>query len=266
MFGESLRADSPDMILITGDIAESDTIEGLLSSFAEGVGDDIPVAFVLGNHDHYRGSIAGVHKTMRGLRAPNLIWMDDQYLVDIGHGIAMVGQYAWYDGGFGNPMGSQVLLYDFSAVRELRERFNQHKWIYEADRGGRNRLLAKLRSLAADAAEIARRKIVLALSTHDKVLLITHVAPFSGASWHEGEISNPDWLPWFSCKAMGRMLERVADDYPDKQILVLCGHSHSAGRYQHRPNLLVLTGPAEYGYPVVAAELDENMFEGWDEI
>jgi hypothetical protein len=31
----------------------------------------------------------------------------------------------------------------------------------------------------------------------------------------------------------------------------LCGHTHSGGEAQIRPNLHVINGPAEYGLPVV---------------
>ena len=263
VFGEYLKTQDPDAILITGDIAEAPTVKDLLSSFAEGAG-ETPIAFVLGNHDHYRGSIEQVGKTMRALKAPNLIWMDEAQPIDLGSGISLVGQYAWYDGRLGDPMGSQVLLYDFSSVRELRSEFKQYQWVYEADRGGRYRLLAKLRRLANEAAASARAKLLQALATHDKVIFLTHVAPYAGASWHMGKISDREWLPWFSCKTMGDMLEKVADAHPTKQILVLCGHNHSEGTYQHRPNLRVLTGIAEYGYPAVAGVLTEHSFEDWD--
>jgi hypothetical protein len=44
----------------------------------------------------------------------------------------------------------------------------------------------------------------------------------------------------------------VASGHPDRRILVLCGHTHSAGVHDHAPNLRVLTGAAVYGKPDVA--------------
>lgn len=40
-------------------------------------------------------------------------------------------------------------------------------------------------------------------------------------------------------------------DYPDRQLTVLCGHTHGAGETRPLDNVLILTGGAEYGRPVV---------------
>jgi 3',5'-cyclic-AMP phosphodiesterase len=87
----------------------------------------------------------------------------------------------------------------------------------------------------------------------------THVPPFREACWHEGKLSNADWLPHFSCKAVGEALRRAAKAHPDRKIRVLCGHTHGAGTAEILPNLKVFTGGAEYGEPAVQGvfELDE---------
>jgi Icc-related predicted phosphoesterase len=82
-----------------------------------------------------------------------------------------------------------------------------------------------------------------------QVIVLTHVPPFREAAWHKGSISNDDFLPFFSCKAVGDVLIKAALQNPEKSIMVLCGHTHSAGVVQIAPNLLVKTGDAEYGAP-----------------
>jgi hypothetical protein len=77
----------------------------------------------------------------------------------------------------------------------------------------------------------------------------THVPPFKEACWHEGRISNDDWLPRFTCKAVGDLLREAALQRPDRRIDVLCGHTHGAGVAEILPNLIVRTGGAEYGRP-----------------
>ncbi|MGH9426333.1 MAG: phosphoesterase, partial [Terriglobia bacterium] len=69
-------------------------------------------------------------------------------------------------------------------------------------------------------------------------------------------VSNKEWLPWFTCKAMGDMLLASAEEHPDRQILVLCGHTHSRGKVDILPNLKVWTGGAQYGAPEI-----EHVFE-----
>jgi predicted MPP superfamily phosphohydrolase len=39
--------------------------------------------------------------------------------------------------------------------------------------------------------------------------------------------------------------------WPPDKLLVLCGHTHGGGELQVLENLRVVTGPAEYGKPVI---------------
>jgi 3',5'-cyclic-AMP phosphodiesterase len=59
------------------------------------------------------------------------------------------------------------------------------------------------------------------------IFVLSHDPPFREACWHEGQISDENWLT------------------------VLCGHSHSAGEAQVLPNPHVLTGGAIYGKPMI---------------
>lgn len=50
--------------------------------------------------------------------------------------------------------------------------------------------------------------------------------------WHEGKISNPDWMPFFTSKAMGDVILPIAKNNPAVDFLALCGHTHSSSIYQ----------------------------------
>ena len=54
-----------------------------------------------------------------------------------------------------------------------------------------------------------------------------------------------------ACGAVGEALVEIMAEHPDRQLTVLCGHTHGAGETQVMPNLLAITGGAEYGRPVV---------------
>jgi len=71
------------------------------------------------------------------------------------------------------------------------------------------------------------------------VIVLTHVLPFKESCWHEGEITADDWLPHFSCKAVGDVLIEFMAGAPDKQLTVLCDHTQSSGSCQVLPNLKV---------------------------
>src|SRR5215213_9460740 len=83
------------------------------------------------------------------------------------------------------------------------------------------------------------------------IILATHVPPFREACWHQGKISDGDWLPHFTCKAVGDVLLEIMKENPDHKLTVLCGHTHGGGEAQVLPNLKVLTGAARYGRPAL---------------
>jgi len=82
-------------------------------------------------------------------------------------------------------------------------------------------------------------------------LLLTHVPPFKASCWHEGQISDDEFLPHFACRAVGDVLVEAMQKHPKCDLTVLCGHTHSPGEATILPNLLVKTGGAEYGSPCI---------------
>ena len=154
----------------------------------------------------------------------------------------LVGHDGWYDARHGAPKTTRVELADFFAIEELQGL-------------GRAALLERVRSMGDRAAHDADKALQTAASTARRVTFATHVPPFREACWHQGAISDDEWLPWFTCKAMGDVLVAVAEAYPETAFSVLCGHTHSEGQVQIRPNLEVLTGKARYGAPDVCGVL-----------
>jgi len=251
-----------DRVIVSGDIAEAPTVRDLLNCFARGVG--CQVSFVLGNHDYYGGSIAGVHKEMVEGLDPNLTWLDIAEPTLLDDTTALVGNQGWYDGLIGKAKESRVILSDFQVIKDFRPLFQEMYWLHYAEQGSRSELLAKLQALSRHCAIEAKTRLVEALGQRKNVIFVTHFPPFKGSCWHEGKISDDHWLPWFTSGAMGHMLGQLAASHPENNILVLCGHTHSPGLYQHAKNLRVLTGKAVYGAPDVAGLIDTQVaFEDW---
>lgn len=227
-----------EAFVITGDIGEAPSIAGHLRRFAERG----PIYFVLGNHDFYRGSIAGVRAEIRDLcRAePNLHWMPDAGVVPLTAKACLVGHDGWGDGRLGDYYGSTVLLNDFALIRE----FNG----FEENAEER---LAKLQALGDEAAAYLRAILPQALDQFPHVVVLTHVPPFRASCWHEGKLSDDGWLPFFTCKAVGDALGEAMAAAPHRRMSVLCGHTHSSGEALILPNLYVLTGGARYRQPSV---------------
>jgi 3',5'-cyclic-AMP phosphodiesterase len=232
-----------DAFVITGDIGEAHDVAAHLRSFA----DRGPVYFVLGNHDFYRGSIAGVREEVRGLcrDVPGLRWMPDAGVVPLTESTCVVGHDGWGDGRLGDYHGSDVMLNDFGLIEEFGG--------FGEDPAER---LTKLHALGDEAAEHLRTTLPDALERFRHVVVLTHVPPFRESCWHEGAVSNDNWLPFFTCKAAGDALRDAMASAPHRRMTVLCGHAHGAGEVQILPNLRVLTGGAVYGEPRVQRVLE----------
>jgi predicted phosphohydrolase len=244
-FLEALRSSSGDGLLLGGDISTARNLASDLDLIAETL--DRPVYFVLGNHDYYGGSIAGVREVAGGQRSSGMHWLPGCGCLEIVPGVGLVGTGGWGDARNGNHNDSAVMLRDYFVIEDLAE-------VFDTETPGMTlrsqpALKKKLGELGRESATSLRPHLSEAAARFDQVLVLTHVPPFPEAAWYEGAPSTDDWLPGFSCLALGEELLRVAERHPDRVFTVLCGHTHGEGVAYLRPNLLVHTQGAEYGYP-----------------
>ncbi len=242
-FCERIIALAPDGLLLTGDIAQATSIERYLRALDRVL--PLPIYFVLGNHDFYHGSIADVRAAVDAVvaQATHLTWMSRAAVVPVAANTALVGHDGWADARCGDYASSRVLLNDYRLIRELTG-------LSPADRR------TALEGLGDEAAAHFARVLPAALAHHRHVIALTHVPPFPEASWYQGRIADPDWLPHFCAAAVGEVFVRVMDAHPDHDLLVLCGHTHTGAPVQIRPNLRVLVGSATYGRPEVQEVLE----------
>lgn len=237
----TIKQEDYQIMLITGDIGEADSLQDYLIRIAEYLA--VPIYFVLGNHDYYRSSIENVRANIRRLNTdyPQLNWLPEQGIIKLSDTVGLIGHGGWSDGGYGNFLGSNLMLNDYVLIQEL------------CDLDSRARLI-KLRALGQDAALYIQRTLPTALQRFEHVYVALHVPPFQESCWHEGKTppDDDDYLPHFTCKAVGDVLLELADQNPSKKITVLCGHTHGTGEVMMRPNLQVITEGAEYGQPNIA--------------
>ena len=104
----------------------------------------------------------------------------------------------------------------------------------------------KIAELSCVFAETINPTLHAAMSSYREVILLTHVPPLREATWHEGSISAPDFLPHFCNARLGEAIREACARHSESKLTVLCGHTHSA--YQEG-NLTVLTAGAAYGSP-----------------
>lgn len=241
--------DQADALVVTGDIAESHSLGEMLRQMDVLVGK--PIYFVLGNHDFYRGSVARTRRDVAEMisGSRNLVYLSQSGPVGLTPNTALVGHDGWADARLGDFDGSDVMLNDFLLIEELRHWRDP----YMLDKPA---LRQALQALGDQAADHLRALLLPAAQQYANVIIATHVPPFREAAWHEGRPSADDWLPLFSCKAVGDVLLEVAVEHPKCDLLVLCGHTHGGGELQVLENLRVVTGPAEYGKPRIERVID----------
>jgi Icc protein len=240
---EQIAGAAPDGLVITGDISEAPTLERDLGALDRVLW--LPTWILLGNHDFYGGSVRGVRALVTGIcrRSKWLRYLPAAGVVPLGADTALVGHDGWADGRMGDFEHSEVVLNDYLVIEDLaglelkarRERLHQ---------------------LGDEAATHFRRLLPQALDRFRNVIVATHAPPFREACWYEGKVSDDEHLPHFGCGAAGEALLPIMRARPEQHMLVLCGHTHGRGVARILPNLLVKTGGATYGQPMLAEVID----------
>ena len=235
-FIEDLNESSAGGLVITGDIAEADSLHRHVNRLHRDF--DGPIWFVLGNHDFYKDSVASVRsevtRWVRHMRGVD--YLTDSAAVPLADGVYLVGEDGWGDATCGEFDASPVRLQDFVWIRDF-SRKPPDMWRETMDRLGRQsatRLRPKLNAIPAEAKEI---------------IVATHVPPFRESCWYEGQTTDDDWAPFFVCGHVGDVLRSFAGQRPATTITVLCGHTHHGGVAPIANNLTVHTASADYGRP-----------------
>jgi 3',5'-cyclic AMP phosphodiesterase CpdA len=233
-----VAADRPDAVLIGGDIAEAPSVVGFLHRIAKQL--TCPVYFVLGNHDFYFGSIARVREAVEEVcrERPNLVYLTTAGTFTLADGVGLCGDDGWADARLGDYERSLVMMNDYRLIEEFAGVSKRDRW-------------PLLKAMGDEAARHVEAVLPAALAEHTHVFFLTHVPPLREACWYQGQTSNDEWLPHFTCLAVGQALLRIMRDHTDRRLTVLCGHTHSPGETQPLDNLTIVTGGAEYGLPQI---------------
>jgi len=204
----------------------------------------VPVYFVLGNHDFYQGSFASVDEVARKAcrKHPNLVHLGQGEIIRLTNKTSLIGHRGWADGRAGVGDRSNTRLNDHLLIENLKDREPEV-------------LFAILNALGDRSADYMRTKAEEALLGCRQLLIATHVPPFPQAALYQEKPSGPEFAPHFVNVAMGGVLLELAQHYPDKNLTVLAGHTHHAAYYSPRPNLVVKVAAGRYGHPAIAEVL-----------
>jgi predicted phosphohydrolase len=241
-FYQSIVDTDANAILITGDIAEANDICEILSELS--VHTNMPIYFVLGNHDYYSGSVASVREKILTLctQNTNLTWLGKPGSITLNTHTVLVGHDGWADARYGDFDHSPVNLNDSRLIAELFQAFLLSK----------SALKNQMQKLAdADAETLKQTLTKVTNSNYKKVIIATHVPPFPECSWHKDMPNDNNWLPYFASKAIGDIITDAAQKHPEIEFQVLCGHTHTRSIARIVSNLEVRAGAAEYYHPII---------------
>lgn len=238
IFCYKVAALKPDVVLIGGDIADSTCLDRILLTLEDKI--QCSIYFVLGNHDYYDSSISDVREQIQKLTKDSsyLQYLTTTGIVKLTSDSCLIGHDGWADARNGDYTNSTVRLNDYNLIKDLKDLDKQVR-------------LKKLNELGDEAAFFFREQLEQAVLSFQHILILTHVPPFAEACWHEGNLSSDDFLPHFSCKSVGEVFVEVMSKHPNKNMTILCGHTHSGGIAQVLPNITVRTAGAVYGKPNV---------------
>ena len=259
-----------DTLLLAGDLSNGRQLLRHLRMIEDQI--SRPVYFVLGNHDYYHSSFEKVHLKMRPYCQPEsrLRFLGNGEVIPLGTDTVLVGTSGWADGRYGSYASSQVVLNDHLHIQDFaRLGYEGQSWVgtlarklglpWSAPPGlaqRRPKILDLMNRLGDAAAAYIELVLFRALAGAGTVILLTHVPPFAEGCLPQGKPPKPKILPFYACKALGDTLLRIAERFPSKKILVLCGHTHGSTRVRIRPNLEVRVGAAEYHKPDLAGFLE----------
>ncbi len=227
------RLPEGDLIIISGDIAESHNVVQMVQEMETAIG--IPVYFVLGNHDFYGASVKAVKQSVKKLN-----YVPKSVYTHLNLHTALLGVDGWGDCRYGDYENSRLTMSDWLYIEDLRKGYGQ----------GQAKLKEAIQYLADKDSRSLKRKVLKAINDgFSKIIIVTHVPPFEECCLYAGKKSTPDGLPFFSSKILGDTILPIAKKNPEIDFLWLSGHTHSRAKYKPCDNMTVKVAKSEYYFP-----------------
>lgn len=233
LFVKRVKSQKADGLFLTGDISHGLSINSDLQYLAEKL--DIPIYFVLGNHDYYLRSMDKVHDQLLNLTSKysNLHWLTNSQVLSLNKKTAVIGAEGWYDASLGDPEYLKytldwLLIKDFRKLSNFKER------------------LAKFKELALNSADLISKKLEESFENHKITYILTHYPAWEQATRDVGTYMEKFWLPYNVNLTMGRAIEKVVKKHKKKRVIVLSGHLHCQSTIMVNKRIQCVVNDASY--------------------
>lgn len=245
LFCSLIKESNPEGLILTGDISLSSMLEDHLVALETRL--NIPIYFVLGNHDFWFGGFEETRKiaTRVSTSSSFLKYMSYIPYLSISPTTIVVGHDGWYDALYG-ILNSDVMMNDWSHISDFSGVVTQEGPQTKVDM---NAVLSISRAQAHTAATRLMNSIKNGIRQQkpNQVVVLTHVPPF--VELQKNLRAGISSVPWYTSKMMGDMLLSAAQAYPNVNFEVFCGHTHTRTDVQVAKNMFCHVGGAEYGNP-----------------
>lgn len=249
-FINALRTQNIDGVLLTGDISIANLLPQHLGMIEAGL--EVPIYFVLGNHDYFGSSIEDVRKEMKDLSnmSTHLKYLATTPYVALSSTTAVVGHDGWYDALYGDWKSGRFVMQDFLQIKDFVEN-GGGQGRFKNGFEDMNAIVTKAQELAMQGVQHVHDGIKAAVRYHKNIIVMTHFPPFEESHIHNGRVGAAYAQPWYTSKLMGDMLRQAATAFPAVRFTVLAGHTHGKFDGEIVKNMTCHVGGVEYGRPTM---------------
>jgi predicted phosphodiesterase len=227
-------------LVVTGDISENGTTMLYLSFLQNLIRK--PIWFVFGNHDWYNVSRKQNEEFIKKYSSENLIKLDSVDYIKLNKSTCLVGGENWWDASFKSSFG----LLDNIFMSEDYEKIEFIKPLKTDEN-----IFSKVKTLSKESSELLITKLAKALLVFDKVYLAVHVPPFKEGCLYSGIVMPENWLNHFCDVELGLKLKVLMKAFPEKELVILSGHTHSKSEIKIKQNIKQYVGKVKVADPKI---------------
>lgn len=233
-FAKSIKEQykSASGLIISGDISIGTRLEKDLKNLLYGI--QLPIYYVLGNHDYWYLSFNEIDKICSNLDKYNGLFNLNKCVIDIGDDKIISGFNGWYDCRLGS----------------INNDYFMNDWVKILDFANKNPIeISQNRSFLSFGF---KERILKNDYINKNIIVVTHFPPFKTLIKNKNDIKC-----YYGSSDSGLILNDLKPFF--KKIICLCGHTHSKAKLI-KDNLYCYVGEACRGKPSISGFVDTNKF------